>query len=113
MMRQPNLSLLLGVGLISLSLGSMFALDLVRWSFILLMATSLTVIVTGTRIADYWRHQKQVGTSLLIHGGVANILMLLLLGVQSPQLIFRPYILGIGGMIVLYSMYPLLKSTKR
>ena len=92
---------IMGTMLIALSLGSIFSLDLVAYSYFILAATTIVVIsyVNGSIVSRYRKLEPSITTH--IFGGVGGLLILGFLGMQSPQIPFKPYILALGIILAL------------
>ena len=87
--------------LISLSLGSIFSINLVKYGFFIMLAMVLVVIYyLNETLTNYYKNKKMNKTTISV-GFIALILVSGFFGMQSPQLPFKIYILGIGVVLIL------------
>ncbi|MCH7568611.1 MAG: hypothetical protein IIA87_04275 [Nanoarchaeota archaeon] len=86
--------------LISLSLGSIFSINLVKYGFFIMLAMVLVVIYyLNESLTNYYKNKNMSKFTLYI-GFVALILVSGFFGMQSPQLPFKIYILIIGIVLI-------------
>lgn len=90
-----------GIVLIAVALGSMFSIELVRYSYwIFILSTLLLVhyVMNGIRLLQGSRLR---GKSYAFgFGGIS--LLLLFLGIQSPQIPFKIWIFSAGMLILIW-----------
>jgi len=102
--------LVLGKFLFVLSLGSIFALDLVRWSYWILIAAMLLIInYLNENIMRVYQGKKISYTSD-IFGFIGGLLLVLFFGIQTTQLPFKVYILVVAVILTLPALRDLLKK---
>ena len=90
-----------GKAIVAVALGSMFAIELVRYGiFILPVAVVILVGYLSQNLTDWHKNRKtSYGSHLL--GWVGALLLLLYFGIQSPQIPFKIPVLVIGILLVL------------
>lgn len=88
--------LLPGISLFFLGIGSLFSVDLVRYSFWLMLAMILVVIfyINGTLLKGF--NKKFLSKNDVSLGFLSLVLVTLFFGIQSPQLPFDVYVIAIG-----------------
>lgn len=87
--------------LISLALGSIFSINLVKYGFFIMLAMVLVVIYyLNESLTNYYKNKK-MGKFTLYAGFIALIFVSGFFGMQSPQLPFKIYILIIGLVLIL------------
>ena len=102
--------LLLGTFLFVLSLGSIFALELVRWSYWILVAALLLIInYINENIMRVYKGKKISYTSEML-GFAGGFLLVLFFGIQTTQLPFKIYILLAGVVLTLPALRDVLKK---
>jgi len=101
---------LLGLAIISLGLGSMFWITLVKYSlFIFLAGTLGTVIYLMEGLTSHHENKKPKKSTFII--GITSLTLLMLsLGIQSPQLPFKIYIILIGLAFILFASIKFLRK---
>ena len=94
--------LTLGIVLFSFSLGGIFAIDLARYSFYLLMAAFLvTLYFYNESILHRDKTKKgQIPKDEFYSGLLGLFLLAGFMGIQSPQLPFKIYVLAAGLVFV-------------
>jgi len=102
MITEKNLNVgLFGLFLIVLALGSMFAIELVFLSYWILIGAAIIVFnyVSNALIMQYRKKKITFGYNLI--GMLGSYLLTFLFGIQSPQVPFKPWILGVGLILLL------------
>ena len=95
--------------LISLSLGSIFSINLVKYGFFIMLAMVLVVIYyLNESLANYYKNKK-MNKITISFGFVALILVSGFFGMQSPQLPFKIYIVIIGIVFLLVGLWKIKK----
>jgi len=94
-----------GIVLIAIALGSMFAIELVRYGYWVLILSVLLLfhyVINSLRLLD--GKEKLKGKSYAF--GFAGLsLLLLFLGIQSPQIPFKIWIFSIGVIVLLWGIF--------
>jgi len=105
--------LLLGKMLIVLVLGAMFSRQLITYGYFILIAGTLLVANYVSINFKNWK-QKSRGT-LGTHyvGGAGAMLLLLFLGIQSPQVPFQIIILILGIVLIIPSIIEIIRGKKK
>ena len=95
--------------LISLALGSIFSINLVKYGFFIMLAMVLVVIYyLNESLASYYKNKK-MNKITISFGFVALILVSGFFGMQSPQLPFKIYIVIIGIVFLLVGLWKIKK----
>ena len=90
----------IGEILVAFSLGAMYSIQLVRYGYFILIAATILV---SSFLNEYFlslRKPKRMSRITQLMGFVGGILLLLFLGIQSPQMPFKLY-LFIGGLLLI------------
>lgn len=95
--------------LVFLILGSMFAIELVRYGYIILIIG--TVLVVDYVLASYLNEMKGKKTSYDRHwfGFLGALLLVVFLGIQTSQIPFKTFFLIVGIVMILPAIIDLLK----
>ena len=94
-----------GIAVIALSLGSIFSIDLVRYGYFILIAVFLVVLhYFNTSLLAHYKNKKMKKVGIF-SGFLGVTLISLFFGMQSPQLPFKIYILGIGVILALIGLW--------
>ena len=99
--------ILFGVILMVVSLGSMFSIELVRYGYWILIVSSLLLVhyvMNGLRLLN---GKGKLRRKSYFFGFLGLVLLILFLGIQSPQIPFKIWILGIG---LIFLVWWILKS---
>ncbi len=97
---------LLGKTLIAISLGAIFSRQLVQYSYYLLLIISILLIYYLNASWIQWKKNARITFTTLIWGSLSIGLLAFLIGIQSPQLPAKEYVLAIG----ILSLLPALRS---
>ena len=96
-----------GLILVALALGSLFWISLLRFSFwIMLAVVAVLVYYLNESIMSYYR-KKELSPFNIRAGFVALFLIVGFFGMQSPQLPFKPWFLGLGVILFLIGFFKL------
>ena len=108
---ERNLNLVItGKLLITFSLGTIFSITLVRYGyFILVAATFILMQYLITNFMQWFRGGK-VSYGFHVFGFLGLFLLVLFLGIQSPQVPFKIYILIIGLILTIPAYVNILKG---
>ncbi|MCH7568586.1 MAG: hypothetical protein IIA87_04150 [Nanoarchaeota archaeon] len=94
-----------GILLIALSLGAMFSIDLVRYSYFILIAVFLVALYYfNSSLTAHYKNAK-MKTREVYAGFIGIFLLAGFFGMQSPQIPFKIYILGIGIVLIIVSYF--------
>ena len=96
-----------GMILIAIALGSMFSIELVRYGYWILIVSSLLLVhyvMNGLRLLN---GKGKLRRKSYFFGFLGLVLLILFLGIQSPQIPFKIWILGIG---LIFLVWWILKS---
>ena len=98
-----------GIALISISLGSIFSIDLVRYGYFILITVFLVVLhYFNSSLTAHYKNKKMKKAEIF-SGFIGVALIGLFFGMQSPQLPFKTYIL-IFGVVLLFIVLIKLKK---
>ena len=101
---------LLGLAIISLALGSMFWITLVRYSlFIFLIGTLGTVLYLMESLTSHYGNKKLSKLNIAF-GFIGIIFLMLSLGMQFSQLPFKNFILLIGIILLAFGLSKFYKN---
>lgn len=91
----------LGRALILFSLGSMFSMELVRYGYFILIVSAFILYYYVKK--NFMNSLKNLKTEYKINviGLIGLSLLFLFFGIQSPQMLFKKYILVLGIVAVL------------
>lgn len=99
---ETNLSLALYGGMIAaFSLGSMFSIQLVRYGYFIMIASTVVVAVYLKTSFMNWYKNVEIDYSTHLFGLAGVLLLLLFFGIQSSQVPFKVYLLIIGLILIL------------
>ena len=99
-----------GEALAFFSLGSMFSNKLVKYGYFILIAAAILTYSYAKNNFTAWHQNTKVSYSAHISGFTGAILLLLFFGIQTPQMRFKIYILGIGVILVLPALKDIIKK---
>jgi len=101
-----------GIVLTSLSLGSILFLELIRYSFFIMLATVLvSVYYINGSLTSFYENKKM--SSFLSHSGIFSLVLLsLFFGMQSSQLPMKNIFLVIGVVLLLIGLVKIGKRFK-
>jgi len=91
----------IGKFLIMFSLGSIFSIKLVQYGYFILIFSSLIVASYGLRVYLARINQKKLDYSIHVVGIIGVFLLLLFLGIQTPQLLYKNYVLIAGILLMI------------
>lgn len=92
------------------ALGSIFSRFLVEYSYFILIASALISIHFVQKCFFVYYKKEKLEYSSVILGFIGALLLILLFGIQSPQIPFVYYILGFGVLMVLPGTADLFKK---
>ena len=96
--------ILFGVTLLGVALGSMFSIELVKYGYWILLLSCLLLVNYVFDSPKILMGGKMKARSFWI-GFVGIGLLVLFLGIQSPQVPFKIWILGVGGVFVGWGLW--------
>lgn len=91
-----------GIFLVTLSIGAMFSVDLVRYGFfIMLVSVVIVLYYLNSSLMAHYKNTKM--KKIEIYAGFVGIILLgFFLGMQSPQLPLKILVLVIGVILVIW-----------
>lgn len=99
---ESNLSLALyGSMIIAFSLGAIFSIQLVRYGYYILIASAIIIASYLKLNLMSWFTGAKPDYTAHIFGLSGGILLLIIFGIQSPQVPFKTYLLIIGLILIL------------
>ena len=103
---------LFGEMIVAFSIGAIYSIKLVMYGYYILVISSL--IIVNFLKTNYMSWHKNTGVSFTtqIVGFSGGILLLLFLGIQSPQVPFTKYLLVLGVIFILPALKDLLRGKK-
>ena len=82
-----------GTYIIAFTIGSMFSIKLVLFGYFILIISAIVIATYIRHICMTWYNNKKVKLSTAETGYLGGLLLLVFFGIQSPQVLFKPYIL--------------------
>lgn len=104
---------LMGQALFFLALGSIFSLKLVRYGYFIFLAATLLAVVQINGSFSRWHAKVTSSYGQEVLGVVSALLLMLFLGIQSPQIPFKPYLLALGLIFMLPALRDALKNVRK
>jgi len=102
-------NIILSMSIIVLTLGSMFWIFLIKYGFFIFLGAAITAILYISESLPY-NSNKKMKKSTRVLGIIGLILLMLTLGIQSPQLPFKKYVLLLGIVLSGYFLFKLLRK---
>lgn len=109
--RNLNLALF-GNVLILLTFGSIFAIELVKYGFwILILAGLILIYYTTNNIRDF-HAGKKILYGRHMFGSIGLALLVVFLGIQATPIPFKIYIFGLGVLMMFPAVYDMVRGKK-
>lgn len=109
--KQNNFRLALsGDILVVFSLGSIFSIALVTYSYWIMLISLLIGIIFGYNMILTWYNKNKLRFKEFIVAYIAIILLAVYLGMQNPQILFKKYLLLLGILMVIPAIVNIIKK---
>ena len=99
-----------GKFLVILSLGSIFSINLVQYNYAFLITSAIILIAYISDTLTKRHRNIEISYTSYMAGYIGIALVVLCLGIQSPQLPFKIYLLIIGFLLVVPSLRDIIKN---
>ena len=103
----------IGKLLVIFTLGSYLSIKLVKYNYFILLVATLLLTTYLVHNFMSWQIKEEIIYKDHLIGGVGLFLLILFVGIKSPQIIAKKYILILGLVLFLPSIYEFFKKRKR
>ena len=104
-LKEKNIDRMLsGIFLVTFALGSIFSIELVRYSFWILIAFTFILFFYFNEVWRNWFLGRKAGKRTQLFGFIGILLMTLFFGIQITQLPFKTLFLLGGIVLFLWSL---------
>ena len=103
---------LFGEMIAAFSLGAIYSIQLVLFGYYILVVSSLIIANFLKTNFMSWHKNTRVSYKTQVIGFSGGILLLLFLGIQSPQVPFTEYLFVIGVIFIIPALIDLLRGKK-
>ena len=94
--------ILVGILIIGFSIGSIFSLKFVRYGYWIIIGVTLIMFYYFNNVLRGWYRNIKVNKVIQIVGFIGVFLIFLFFGIQSPQMLFKKWFLGMGIAFLLW-----------
>lgn len=96
--------------LFAFSLGSILWISLVKYNYFILIAAFLLIVNYLMHNMIDWYNKKKTALKFHLVGYIGAILLTFVMGIQSPQLPFKFYILGLSILLFVPALSDILRK---
>ncbi|MBD3312825.1 hypothetical protein GF345_00090 [Candidatus Woesearchaeota archaeon] len=96
-----------------IAIGALFSVQLIQYGYYIVTAATLILGIYFVGAFARWRKKKITTYSNNALGWIGMALLALYLGIQSPQIPYSIYILGLGIILTIPSLIEVVKGLKK